>query len=289
LPIPAGLRMQGEFGVVGVVGGADIDFHSDAAIVACGTVAALYSYAVDSSGGEPTVRLAASGKPSIDLKFGPDRKTLLGSGTLQVTGRVPSGADADGNVAYTQRTVSCALGNFTPVTDDTPVTATQPVATANTAATSGAAAAYSAFSTPTKPTGAAILNVTSGFPAQAGVANPLGGQAYILLRDPVASVLAKSGAAIPAKASAQEAVHAACEAQKPECKMYLVAISQDAATGLKSDATGKASLPGVPAGTYYLTASAKIGALVMYWNLKIDLKAGANTVTLSTQNAVPVK
>ena len=102
-------------------------------------------------------------------------------------------------------------------------------------------------------------------------------------------MLAKSGAALPAKVSPQEAVHAACEAQKPECKAYLVAISKDAATGLKADATGKATLPGVPAGTYYLTASAKIGALVMYWNLKVDLKAGTNSVTLDTQNAMPVK
>jgi hypothetical protein len=288
LPTPAGLRMQGEFAVPG---GAGIDFHSDAAVVACGTVAALYPYAVDSSGGEPVLRLAANGKPPIDLKFGPEQKTLIGSGTLQVSGRVPSGADQYGNVAYTQRTVSCALGKFSPVTDDTPITATQPVAAnpSNSTANASSTAAYPAFSTPTKPTGTAILNVASGFPAQAGVANPLGGQAYILLRDPVASVLAKSGAALPAKISPQEAVHAACETQKPECKTYLVAISKDAATGLKADAAGKATLPGVPVGTYYLTASAKIGALVMYWNLKIDLKAGTNSVTLDTQNAIPVK
>ena len=289
LPTPAGLRMQGEFAVPG---GADIDFHSDAAVVACGTVAALYPYAVDSSGGEPVLRLASAGKPSIDLKFGPERKTLIGAGTLQVTGRVPSGADQDGNVAYTQRTVSCVLGNFAPVTDDTPVTATQPVAASSNNAAAPAAnstAAYPAFSTPTKPTGTAVLSVASGFPAQAGVANPLGGQAYILLRDPVASVLAKSGAAVPANVSPQQAVRAACDAQKPECKTYLVAISKDAATGLKADAAGKATLPGVPVGTYYLTASAKIGQLVMYWNLKIDLKAGTNSVTLDTHNAVPIK
>jgi hypothetical protein len=289
LPTPAGLRMQGEFAVQG---GADIDFRSDSAIVACGTIAAQYPYMVDASAGEPAVRLAASGKPTIELKFGPDRKTLIGVGTLQVTGRVPSGADQDGNVAYTQRTVSCALGTFTSVTEDTPVTATQPAAASSNTAAAPAAnstAAYPAFSTPTKPTGTAVLNVASGFPAQAGVANPLGGQAYILLRDPVASVLAKSGAAIPAKVSPQEAVRAACDAQKPECKTYLVAISKDAATGLKADATGKALLPGVPAGTYYLTASAKIGQLVMYWNVKIDLKAGANSVTLDTRNALPIK
>ena len=109
LPTPAGLRMQGEFAVAG---GADLDFRSDSAIVACGTIAAQYPYLVDASAGEPIVRLSASGKPTIELKFGPDRKTLIGSGTLQVTGRVPAGGDQDGNVTYTQRTVSCSLGTF---------------------------------------------------------------------------------------------------------------------------------------------------------------------------------
>jgi hypothetical protein len=286
LPTPAGLRMLGEYAVPG---GADIDFHSESAIVACGTIAAEYPYSVDLSGSEPILRLASSGKPTIDLRLGPDH-SLIGSGTLQVTGRVALGEDQNGDVRYTQRTVSCALGNFTPVTDDTPVSTAQPVAT-NSAATGAAktAALHPAFSTPSSPTGTAVLNVASGFPPQAGVANPLGGQAYILLRDPVASVLAKSGAAVPPRVSPQEAVHTACEAQKPECKTYLVAISRDAATGLKADANGKAALPGVPVGTYYLTASAKLGKLVMYWNLKLDLKAGANTITLDTHNAEPVK
>ena len=52
---------------------------------------------------------------------------------------------------------------------------------------------------------------------------------------------------------------------------------------------GSTDLPGVPPGTYYLTTSAKVGLLVMYWNVKLDLKAGANAVTLDTRNAEPVK
>jgi hypothetical protein len=282
---PAGLRMTGEYAVPG---GVDIDFH-DSAIVACGTIAAEYPYSVDLSGSEPILRLAASGKPTIDLKLGPDH-SLISSGTVQITGRVATGQDQNGDVAYTQRTVSCALGTLTPVTDTTPISVAPPVAASPSPASSAAnsTAAYPAFSTPAKPTGAAVLTVASGFPVQAGVPNPLGGQAYILLRDPVGSVLAKSGAAVPAHVSPQEAVRSACETQKPECKTYLLAIGKDAATGLKSDASGKVTLPGVPVGTYYLTASAKIGKLVMYWNLKLDLKAGTNSITLDTHNAAPV-
>jgi hypothetical protein len=291
-PVPAGLRMLGEFAVPG---GADIDFHdAAAAIVACGTIAAEYPYTVDVSGTQAVVKLMKSGAPPIALTVGPGH-TLTGSGTLQVTGRVATGQDQNGNMAFATRSVSCALGTFSPVTDNTPVSDTQPVASspANAAAASASAAPSSVkpsspFATPSKPTGPAVLTVSSGFPIQSGVANPLAGQAYVLLRDPVASVLAKSGAAVPPHVTPQQAVRNACEAQKPECRTYLVAIGADASTGLKADASGKATLPGIPAGTYYLTASAKIGNLVLYWHVKVDLKPGANAITLDTKNAAPV-
>jgi hypothetical protein len=290
--VPAGLRMQGEYAVAG---GVDIDFHSDSAIVACGTIATAYPYEVDPSGAQPVLRLEGPGKQDIALTFAPDH-SLIGSGSVKILGRSPTGEDANGNVAYEKRQASCDLGKLTLVTEDTPVSAPDVVAT-NPAVTSGASATpgpaappvHPNFATASKPAGTAVLTVTSGFPPQSGVENPLAGQAYVLLRDPVASVLAKSGAAVPASTSPQQAVRSACEAHKPECHAYLVAIGNDAATGLKADAAGKAVLPGVPAGTYYLTASATLGKLVLYWNVKVDLKAGHNSVTLNTENALPVK
>jgi hypothetical protein len=279
--VPAGLRMQGDYAAPG---GADIDFHSDSAVVACGTIATLYPYTVEANGSEPVVHLSANGKPAIDLKFGPERKTLIGSGTLQVTGRAPTGSDQDGNLAYTQRTASCALGNFTVVTDDTPVdaTAAQP-------APSSPAAAHPNFATAAKPLGNAVLSIKSGFPSQGSAQNPLASSSFTLMRSPVAAVLAKSGASVPAQTPAEQAVHDACASRKPECEKYLVAISNDAATAAKSDATGGATLPGVAPGTYYLTSMAKIGQLILYWQVKVDLKAGTNSLTLDTRNAEPVK
>jgi hypothetical protein len=314
-PAPTGLRMFGEFAGPG---GADIDFHDDAAIVACGEIAAEYPYAIDLSGSQPVLRLAAAGKPTINLSFGSDG-TLVGSGPLQITGRFVSGADRDGNIAYGTRSISCPLATLTPVSEKAPASEFQPSsilsaalgsdaapaparntsatnapassATANTPSPNSvkANAAAPAFAKPSAPTGNAVLSLASGFPAQAGVTNPLAGRPYLLLRDSVAVVLAKSGIPLPAGVPAQEAVMAACEKQKPECQKYLAAVSADAATGLRSDANGKAILPGVPPGTYYLTASTKIGSLNLYWNVKLDLKAGPNSFVVDQHNAAPVK
>jgi hypothetical protein len=148
--------------------------------------------------------------------------------------------------------------------------------------------AHPNFSTAAKPLGNAVLTIKSGFPAQANTPDPLGSSAFMLIRNPVAAVIAKSGAPVPPHVSAQEAIRSACEANKPQCGKYLVAITNDAATGAKAGARGATVLPGVPPGSYYLTTSAKIGQLVMYWHVKLDLKAGANTITLDTHNAQPV-
>ncbi len=134
-----------------------------------------------------------------------------------------------------------------------------------------------------------MLTIKSGFPAQANAPDPLGSSAFMLLRNPVATVLAKSSTPVPANMSAQGAIRNACEANKPECAKYLVAVGNDAATGAKSGTNGATVLPGVPPGTYYLTTSAKIGQLVMYWQVKLELKPGTNAITLDTHNAEPVK
>jgi hypothetical protein len=285
---PTGLRIFGEYAAPG---GADIDFKDDVAIVACGMIAAQYPYAVDLSGKEPILRFASSGKPTIELSFGPDR-ALVGSGNLQVTGRAATGEDRDGNIAYTSRSASCPLGTFKPVSEnsDDPSAASVPT-TSVTPASGGAATAATkssgpAFSKPSAPTGNAVLSVASGFPAAAGAVNPLAGRPYLLLRDDLATVLSKAGAPVSTGAAAHKAVKDACANPTPDCRKYLLAISADAATGLASDANGKATLPGVPPGIYYLMVSNPKNTT--YWELKLQLKSGPNSATLDQHNAVPL-
>ena len=283
---PTGLRMFGEYAAPG---GADIDFKDDVAIVACGMIAAQYPYAVDLSGKEPVLRLASTGKPTIDLSFGPDR-ALVGSGNLQVTGRAATGEDRDGNIAYTSRSASCPLGTLKPVSENSSDTAAESgstVAPTPAAASAAAKPPGPAFSKPSAPTGNAVLSIATAFPAAAGVANPLAGRPYLLLRDTLATPLSKAGATIPAGVSAHKAVKDACASQTPDCRKYLLAISADTASGLASDANGKVTLPGVPPGIYYLMVSNQKNTT--YWELKLQLKSGPNSATLDQRNAVPLK
>jgi hypothetical protein len=284
---PTGLRMFGEYAAPG---GVDIDFKDDVAIVACGMIAAQYPYAVDLSGKEAILRFASSGKPTIDLSFGPDR-TLVGSGNLQVTGRVATGEDRDGNIAYTSRAASCPLGTLKPVSENSDAGTESVATTAATPATGVAPAAATklagpAFSKPSAPTGNAVLSVASVFPVAAGVVNPLAGRPYLLLRDNLATALSKAGATVPAGVSAHKAVKDACATQTPDCRKYLLAISADTATGLASDANGKVTLPGVPPGIYYLMVSNQKNTT--YWELKLQLKSGANSTILDQRNAIPL-
>jgi len=57
---------------------------------------------------------------------------------------------------------------------------------------------------------------------------------------------------------------------------------------VRADANGSGTLPGVPPGTYYLLITARFNNQAYTWKDPIQLKAGANSVTLSTQNATPV-
>jgi hypothetical protein len=297
---PTGLRMLGEFAAPS---GADIDFHDDSAIVACGLIAAQYPYTIEVSGSQPVLRLASTGKPTISFTVGADR-TLTGTGDLQVTGRVAMGEDRDGNITYTSRSVSCPLGTLKPVTENstdglttpsavaaskTPSSASPLPAAAGSSANGAASAkpAGPAFAKPGAPTGNAVLTVVSGFPVQAGAPSLLGGRPYLLLRDNLGTALVKAGAAVPAGVSPHRAVKEACEQKTPDCRKYLLAISADAATGLAADASGKATLPGVPPGTYFLVVSNEKNTI--YWELKLVLKSGANTASLGQHNAVPMQ
>jgi hypothetical protein len=58
---------------------------------------------------------------------------------------------------------------------------------------------------------------------------------------------------------------------------------------MRADANGKAVLPGVPAGKYYLMISAQYNQQKLSWGFPVDLKAGPNALTLDSNNATVLK
>jgi hypothetical protein len=138
--------------------------------------------------------------------------------------------------------------------------------------------------------GNAVLSFTSGFvAAQAGGANPLAGRAFVLLRDSFDSVLAKGGFPVPAGIAPYRAMVAACAQRTPDCQTAATAINGQTVAGIRTDATGKATFPGVVPGTYYLMGSMFSSGQILLWDIKVDLRAGANTIVLNQRNAAPVR
>ena len=67
------------------------------------------------------------------------------------------------------------------------------------------------------------------------------------------------------------------------------AINADAASAVRADANGRGTLPGVPPGVYYLMISAIYNNQPFAWGQAVQLKPGANSVTLDLSNATAIK
>jgi hypothetical protein len=144
------------------------------------------------------------------------------------------------------------------------------------------------LSTPQAPLGNATLSIVSGLPAQAGTQNPLAGRPYILLRESYGDALAKGGVAVPAGVSPYKYAGVACGNKTPDCPKVSAAVQASAASAVRADANGSGTFPGVPPGTYYLMISAIVNQKPVVWGQAVQLKAGANSLKLDTQTAMPL-
>jgi hypothetical protein len=110
-----------------------------------------------------------------------------------------------------------------------------------------------------------------------------------LLKDSFDNVLAKGGFPVPAGIAPYRAMIVACTQRTPDCQTASTAINATSVAGVRTDATGKATFAGVAPGTYYLMGSVLTGSQMLLWDIKVELRGGANTIALSQRNAVIVK
>jgi hypothetical protein len=233
------------------------------------------------------IHIAAPDHP-LTLTFQPDGSVNPGtSGPYQVHGRAVTGQNGDGDFTFAPLEQSCNLAALTP--SKTVPSTSAPAALSVSTGAPGAANHAGNLSTPNAPTGNAILTVISGFPAQPGVLNPLAGHPYVLLRDDYDTALKKGGVTIPAGMTGPKLVAGICGTRTPECQKALAAVTADAASAIRADVTGKASLPGVLPGSYYLMVATQYNKQNLFWGFKVDLRAGASSVTLDERNAVVMK
>ena len=293
-PTPPGIRMTGIFAATT---GFSVQFFPESAILGCGPDAArAYPYTVIADGSRAVVKIDAPDRPLV-LAFRPDGSLDPGApGPYQVHGRIVTGQNDNDDFTFSPMEQTCNLAVLAPsrTIPETGGSAAVMTASAPAPGNSGAAPASApnnlggALSTPDAPLGNATLSIVSGFPAQAGVPNPLAGRPYVLLRDSYGNALAKGGVAVPPGTSPYSYAGTACGTRAPDCQKISIAIKADAISAARADANGSANLPGVPPGTYYLMISALYGQQPLIWGQAVQIKPGPNSITLNVANATPL-
>jgi hypothetical protein len=280
---PAGIRMHGIYASSAT--GFSAQFFPESVVLGCGPDAArAYPYTVVADGAKAAIKVNAADHP-LTLAFRADGALDPGTGPYQVHGRIVTGQNDDGDFTFAPMERTCELAALTP-SKEIPSGGGTAASGMMTASASGAGGG--GLSTPQAPLGNATLSIVSGLPAQAGVANPLAGRPFILLRDSYGDALAKGGVTVPAGVSPYKYAGMACGQKTPDCPKVSAAVQTSAASAVRADANGSGTLPGVPPGTYYLMISAIVNQKPVVWGQAVQLKAGANTVTLDQRTATPI-
>jgi len=283
-PTPAGIRMQG---IYAASTGFSVQFFPESVILGCGPDAArAYPYTVVPDGAASYIKVDAPDHP-LHLAFRGDGSLDPGSGPYQVHGRIPTGQNDDGDFTFAPMELTCNLAALAP-SQQIPAAGGMTAAMAATSPGAGSGNGGGRLSTPAAPLGNAILSIVSGLGSAPGAPNPLANRPYVLLRHSYANALAIGGVTVPPGASPYKYVGIACGTHTADCPKIMAAINADAASGIRSDATGAATLPGLPTGTYYLMISAVYNKQPLVWEQAVELKPGANSLTLDQRNATPL-
>jgi hypothetical protein len=279
-PTPPGIRMQGIFAASS---GFSVQFFPESAVLGCGPDAArAYPYTVIAGANGAVVKIDAPDHP-LTLALRHDGTLDPGAtGSYQVHGRVIAGQSDNDDFTFAPMERSCELAALTPSVT-IPATGGSAAAMVRTTAVDPAT-----LSTPKNVLGNATLSIASGFATQPGSPNVLASHPYTLLRDSIPSLVAKAGVAIPAGSNAYKVLGMACGTHSPDCQKIMDAIKASVVSAVRADASGAGTFPGVPAGTYYLMISTRYNNQALVWDHPVELKAGANSMTLSPQNATPM-
>jgi hypothetical protein len=263
---PAGLRMHGAYIAPT---GLSVEFFPESAILECGAAIKAYPYTVQASGGQPSVRVDAP-KPLL-MAIKSDGALDPGSGSYEVQGKRIVGKTQDGDFAALPATETCSFAALKPGT----ITAANMTSMSNPS---------SMAPQPGAPTGGGVLSLAA-FPAQTGTANPLAGHLVFLLKESMNSVLMKQGMQPPAGKNAVQAWDAACVQKAPLCQQLVVGLKPYVARMAKADESGKATFSNLPDGSYYVFTTSHNANPALAWDVRVDVKDGANSIVLDQRNA----
>ena len=133
---------------------------------------------------------------------------------------------------------------------------------------------------------AAVLLIRVGVVTQSGALNPLAAAPFFLLQDSLDDALTKGGFRPPPGMSPRTGMEHARINNTPNLNQAVAAILASNLCGpVFADPKGTAQFPPLNPGTYYLVGGNLNPRLA--WQLRVDLKPGANSVTLDQRNASP--
>lgn len=279
-PTPPGIRMRG---IYAATTGFSVQFFPESVVLGCGPDAArAYPYSVAAEGSNAVINVNAPDHP-LKLVLRSDGSLDPGSSdAYQVHGRFIAGENGNGDNVFGPLERSCSLAVMRP-------SKTIPANGGTTASVRTVAGNPASLSTPDHVLGNATLSITSGFPPQPGAPNPLAAHPYTLLRDSFSNIVTKAGVAIPAGSNPYKVFGIACGTHSPDCQKIINALKSEAVSAVRADSNGSGTLPGVAPGTYYLLITARYNNQAMTWERPVILKPGANSLTLSAQNATPLQ
>jgi hypothetical protein len=271
--VPPGLRLTGHYVSPG---GLEVEFRPEKVVLDCGPSEAELPYVIHAAAVTIQNHIENNGKP-VTLQYRPDG-TLFGSGTIQLSAQ----------------SAPCQLGVVSPVSGTTGLPS---LASANPGPAAGPSNQVApARSTPGGGTithgiaGNAVLSLRASVPMQPDAVNPLSGAPVFLMKDPFDTALKQGGVAMPLGSSVAKVVSDACgQGQKDSCERFLRAIANDTAAVANLDFEGKATFPGVAPGTYHLWNTTRLDNSAMTWQIKLDLKPGANLIVLDQSNGSTAK
>jgi len=280
-PAP-GLRMTGNY--IGQTG-FGITFHPESATLSCGEAAHALRYSIERSANQTFLKVQDKANP-LTLQLKTDG-SLVGDGTIQVDGRVIVGTteDPDKPFVYAPKVARCSLGTLTPGSENA-VSTGMPLSAPIASASTGTQPVISA-TTPnaTQQAPPASLTITSGIPSQPGAANPLAGKQVIVLKDSFDNILARAGWSSPALATWART----CDTDAAGCQRGIAAMAPYYVSRAQLDNSGGFTFQNARAGTFYLLAQTRYNGSHLIWNVRMDMKPGANSITLDQRNATPIR
>jgi hypothetical protein len=153
----------------------------------------------------------------------------------------------------------------------------QPVSTTTTAP---AAAAV--------PSGSAILKLTVGSVVNGTFSSPPAGTRFIVTTQNPDTSLIRAGFAPAPGGQPIEKLFDACNVKQggsqERCTQGMTALTTGAVGAAALDMNGHAEAAGLPPGRYYVVGFTPYQGHSLIWHLPVDLKPGANAVSLSPQN-----